>query len=125
MKCPTCGGDQLQTEFKPEGLRHTCKACSTTFSAAAVAPVVRPVSEQPIAPPQPKPPPSKLELAPVAAPNLSQRDLVREAKMQLKAMNAEIARLAKLIEKRDELKRLLDAASNKPKKPAKAGASRS
>lgn len=124
MSCPTCGGNQLLTEFTTSGLVHLCKACSTKFSAAAVAPVARTVSEPP-APAQPKPLPSKLELDPVAAPNLSQRDLVREAKLQLKAMNAEIARLTKLIEKRDELKRLLDAASNKPKKPAKAATSRS
>jgi len=121
VKCPACGGIQLQTEFQTQGLVHVCKACDTKFSAAAVQ------ASNEVALPEPPPLPVRLPPkfdAPAPPPRAKSLDVVKEARAQLKVMNAEIARLQKLIEKRDELKRLLDAASNKPKRPAKAVSSK-
>jgi len=119
VKCPACGGTSLQTEYQTQGLVHVCKACDTKFSAAAVQASNDVVLPEP---PQVRLPP-KFD-APAPPPRAKSLDVVKEARAQLRVMNAEIARLQKLIEKRDELKRLLDAASNKPKRPAKAVSSK-
>jgi len=61
----------------------------------------------------PRPVAKRHRAAPAAA--STPKDVVRMARRRLREVEAEIKRLRRLERERDELKRLVDAASNKPR----------
>jgi hypothetical protein len=102
VKCPACGGTRYASEYTLDGIVYKCLNDGTTFTAEAF-----------LAPEEPfDAPPPRAERK-VSAPKAfaTSRDVVREAKAQLRELEAEIKRLQKLIPQRDALKRLLAAAS--------------
>jgi hypothetical protein len=105
VKCPVCGGTNFAAEFTPDGTEYKCLKDGTVFSA----PAPDEIEETFVAPP-----PRAKTKAPVSRVFATPKDVVRDAKAQLRELEAEIKRLQKLIPQRDALKRLLAAASQEP-----------
>lgn len=116
MNCPGCKSLEVTAELRtgsdggPAGMGFRCMECGhswvpTPFNGQNVAPQNKP---EPISVPrlvqseQPKPKPQRA---------LTNRSIITEARRELKRLDVEIARLKKLQKQRDELSRLLDAAT--------------
>lgn len=113
MICPQCQGAQLASEFGPGGITYRCLApgCECQFKdnpaldfidEPAPAPARRPVPKaQPVAP--------IVSQATTAA--LTPKNILKLARARMRELNKEIARLTALKAERDQIKRLLAAAT--------------
>jgi hypothetical protein len=109
MNCinPDCGENTLVTELTPQGLKRKCCKCG------APAFIPEQSAQQHQAPIVSAP----ARVAAVATKKLSQlttKSLVRDARARIVDLNREIKHLKSLTKERDELKRLLKAAKQKP-----------
>lgn len=93
------------------GVSYTCLVDGTSFAAPSVE-VFQPAEVEVSSVAAPSPPRAKA--ATKRKVTYTSRDVIRDARRELKELNAEIARLKKLIPQRDAIQRLLDAASDRP-----------
>jgi hypothetical protein len=105
MSCPFCGCDAVQSVFTPSGMALYClnADCLQTFKPAAEAPSQ---AIQLASPP--------VTTARKQTKLVTSKQVLRDARAQLRILNVEIKRLETLKRERDEIKRLLAAAKSKP-----------
>jgi uncharacterized Zn finger protein (UPF0148 family) len=112
VACPSCGGDTHKTRVTQDGIKLVCLTpdCGRSWSL----PDEDGSEEQSAVAAQPS---AKSSPKPTASQSMTPVDLLKQAKQQIKALTAEIKRLETLRRQRDELKRLV-AAATKPKRGA-------
>jgi len=103
MNCPGCGSTHVSVEFDENGLINACVECERRWKAHDL-------------PRDDAAPPESVRTSPKRAPLVTQRKttnpktLIQQAKARVAELDREIKRLTRLVQERDELKRLLLAA---------------
>jgi hypothetical protein len=111
MPCPSCGGTQASSQFGESGIVMVCgnSACGTRWQPKPVEAFVAPSESAPRMVTKP----TRVEPEQAKRQPLTPNGIVKQARVELRALDLEIKRLEKLKKQRDELKRLISAATNK------------
>lgn len=102
MSCPACGSEKVSVDFGERGKVFACLACEHHWTTAQIeaASVAQQAKREPA------------QVATAAQP-LAPKNILVQARAELRRLNVEIKRLERLKRQRDEIKRLLAAAKTK------------
>ena len=105
MQCPNCGSPHVSVEFDEAGLINECVECESRWKNK------EPANEETFAhtPPVPRVVATK-QSAPQPKNQVNPKTLIQQAKARVSELDREIKKLTRLVQERDELKRLLAAA---------------
>jgi hypothetical protein len=117
MICPGCGSESFGATFTGDGPRHKCNGCGNLFDPELME-TLQPV-EGVAVPPVPLKKAAHVLGQVVSGTPLTPTGIVKQARVELRALDLEIKRLEKLKKQRDELRRLIAAAKQpSPKRTA-------